>query len=232
MPQSDLVDIPADLLKLPALSAPCSLHRVLRPHFETVRLLHDIVNAKVVVRCHELDGRGAVPKMVVSLNIDGCDLAVELRNKGMLELEGDGDDDEEEGLVAPIGSSAGAVVVDINNNVVAVNDAVSAASLPEYATTAPIAPVAPVAAAAPAAPAAPDESVAPVAQIAPSSSAAAVPPVAPVASSAAADDALTALIEENAGLKGQLAEVQKMYEASVKKIEEMTKKIDGLKALI
>ena len=113
MPEADLVEIPADLVKLPALCAPCGLRGVLRPRPEAIQNLNDLVNAEVVVQCHEIDSRAAIPKMIVSVLVDGVDVAVRMRNECLLEMEGD---DASESIPATV-SNAASAAVDINNNV-------------------------------------------------------------------------------------------------------------------
>ena len=115
---TDLVDIPNDLLKLPALCAPCALRGVVRPRSDISQILSDIVNAEVAVRCHEIDSTGAIPTMIVSLVVDGSDVALSLRNEGYLELA----EDEIRNAGPTTKPSTSATVVDLNNNVVDLNN--------------------------------------------------------------------------------------------------------------
>ena len=118
LPLSDLVEIPSELLKLPALCGPCGLRGVRRPRPEAIHNLHDLVNAKVLVRCHEIDARGAIPKMIVNLSLEGVDVAVRLRNEGYLELEGDDEETADAAAAAPAVDVPAQGPVDLNNNVV------------------------------------------------------------------------------------------------------------------
>ena len=134
---TDLVDIPNDLLKLPALCAPCALRGVVRPRSDISQILSDIVNAEVAVRCHEIDSTGAIPTMIVSLVVDGSDVALSLRNEGYLELA----EDEIRNAGPTTKPSTSATVVDLNNNVVDMNNNVEANPAVAASTNPKLAPV-------------------------------------------------------------------------------------------
>ena len=209
---TDLVDIPNDLLKLPALCAPCALRGVVRPRSDISQILSDIVNAEVAVRCHEIDSTGAIPTMIVSLVVDGSDVALSLRNEGYLELA----EDEIRNAGPTNKPSTSATVVDLNNNVVDLNNNVVDLNNNVVDLNNNVVDL--------------NNNV----EANPAVAASTNPKLAPVEDQTvvATNEDYRSLKDENHSLKERLAEMEKKNAEASKKIEEMAKKMDVLKSLI